>query len=85
VPQNCDKGLRYVKPVADQANSKAMITMGALYATGHCVARDLPTAYRYFALALRKDPDNTALKQNAEMVWSKMTPTERQQAIRLTQ
>ena len=85
VPQNCEKGLRYLKPVADQSNSKAMITMGALYATGHCVARDLPTAYRYFALALRKDPDNAALKQNAEMVWGKMTPTERQQAIRLTQ
>jgi hypothetical protein len=85
VPQSCEKGLRYVKPSAEQSNPKAMITMGALYATGHCVSRDLPTAYRYFALALRKDPENSALKQNAEMVWGQMTQSERQLAIRLTQ
>jgi hypothetical protein len=85
VPQDCARGLKTVKPAADQSNAKAMITMGALYATGHCVSRDLPTAYRFFALALRKDPENAALKQNVEMVWSQMTQLERQQAIRLTQ
>jgi uncharacterized protein len=85
VPQDCTRGLRYVKPAADQSVPKAMITMGALYATGHCLSRDLPTAYRYFALALRKDPENAALKQNAEMVWGQMTASERQQAIRMTQ
>ena len=84
VPQSCEKGLRYVKPAADQSNPKAMITMGALYATGHCLSRDLPTAYRYFALALRQDPENSALKQNTEMVWGQMTQSERQLAIRLT-
>lgn len=85
LPQNCERGLKLVRPAADAANGKAMITMGALYATGHCVNRDLPTAYRYFALALRKDPENGPLKQNAEMVWGQMTQSERQQAIRLTQ
>jgi zinc-ribbon domain len=85
VPQNCERGLRYVKPAADQSNPKAMITMGALYATGHCISRDLPTAYRYFALALRLDPENGPLRQNAEMVWKQMTAEERKQAIRLTQ
>lgn len=85
VPQNCEKGLRYVKPAADQSNPKAMITMGALYATGHCLSRDLPTAYRFFALALRGDPDNGPLRQNAEMVWKQMTAEERKQAIRMTQ
>ena len=85
VPQDCTRGLRYVKPAADQANPKAMITMGALYATGHCLSRDLPTAYRFFALALRKDPENGPLKQNAQMVWTQMTDAERQQAIRMTQ
>lgn len=85
VPQDCTRGLRYVKPAADQSNPKAMITMGALYATGHCLSRDLPTAYRFFALALRKDPENGALKRNAEMVWSQMTAAEREQAIRMTQ
>ncbi len=85
VPQNCERGLHYVKPAADQSNPKAMITMGALYATGHCLSRDLPTAYRFFALALRGDPDNAPLRQNAEMVWKQMTAEERKQAIRLTQ
>ena len=85
VPQDCARGLRAVKPAADSGKVNAMITMGALYATGHCISMDLPTAYRFFALALRKDPDNAALKENVEMVWSKMTQSEKQQAIRLTQ
>jgi len=84
-PQNCERGLHYVKPAADQSNPKAMITMGALYATGHCLSKDLPTAYRYFALALRGDPENGPLRQNAEMVWKQMTAEERKQAIRMTQ
>jgi hypothetical protein len=84
-PQNCERGLHYVKPAADQSNPKAMITMGALYATGHCLSRDLPTAYRFFALALRNDPENGPLRQNAEMVWKQMTAEERKQAIRMTQ
>jgi hypothetical protein len=85
VPQNCERGLRLVKPAAEQSNPKAMITMGALYATGHCLSRDLPTAYRFFALALRNDPENGPLRQNAEMVWKQMTAEERKQAIRMTQ
>jgi TPR repeat protein len=85
VPQNCERGLHYVKPAADQSDARAMITMGALYATGHCLSRDLPTAYRFFALALRADPENGPLRQNAEMVWKQMTAEERKQAIRLTQ
>ena len=85
VPQNCERGLRLVKPAAEQSNPKAMITMGALYATGHCISRDLPTAYRFFALALRNDPENGPLRQNAEMVWKQMTAEERKQAIRMTQ
>ena len=85
VTQDCGRGLKTIKPAADQSNARAMITMGALYATGHCVGKDLPTAYRFFALALRKDPENAALKQNVERVWGQMTQSERQQAIRITQ
>jgi hypothetical protein len=84
-PQNCERGLHYVKPAADHSNPKAMITMGALYATGHCLSRDLPTAYRFFARALRLDPENAALRQNTERVWKQMTAEERKQAVRLTQ
>ena len=34
VRQDCDRGLRILKPAADHANPKAMIEMGALYSRG---------------------------------------------------
>jgi len=85
VPQDCDRGLRLLRPAADQANPKAMIEMGALYSAGLCTPRDLPTAYRWFALALRKDPDNQALQGDLQKLWGEMTQPERQLAIRLSQ
>jgi len=85
VPQNCDRGLRLLKPAADQANPKAMIEMGALYSAGLCTPHDLPTAYRWFALALRKDPDNQSVKADLEKLWGEMTQAERQLAIKLSQ
>jgi hypothetical protein len=85
VRQDCDRGMRLLKPSADQSNSKAMISMGALYTTGTCTPRDLPTAYRWFALALHKDPNNQALQDDLQQLWSQMTPPERQLAIKLSQ
>lgn len=85
VPQNCDHGLRILKPLADQSNPKAMIEMGALYSAGLCTPRDLPTAYRWFALALRKDPDNQPLQGDLQKLWGEMTQPERQLAIKLSQ
>jgi TPR repeat protein len=85
VPQNCDRGLHLLKPLADQANAKAMIEMGALYSAGLCTPRDLPTAYRWFALALRKDPDNQPLQGDLQKLWGEMTQPERQLAIKLSQ
>jgi len=85
VSQDCDHGLRLLKPSAEQSNPKAMISLGALYSTGTCTPRDLPTAYRWFAMALHKDPDNQALQNNLQKLWSQMTPPERQLAIKLSQ
>jgi len=85
VPQDCERGLRILKPAADQANAKAMIEMGALYSAGLCTPRDLPTAYRWFALALRKDPTNQALNADLQKLWGEMTQPERQLAIKLSQ
>jgi TPR repeat protein len=85
VPQDCDRGLRLLKPAADQANPKAMIEMGALYSAGLCTPRDLPTAYRWFALALRKDPGNQPLQADLNKLWGEMTQPERQLAIRMSQ
>lgn len=84
VRQDCDEGLRLLKPAA-QANPKAMITLGSLYSTGTCTPRDLPTAYRWFAMALHKQPDNVALQDDLKKLWGQMTPPERQLAIRLSQ
>jgi hypothetical protein len=83
--QDCDRGLRMLKTPADQSNPKAMISLGALYSTGTCTPRDLPTAYRWFALALHKEPDNQALQDDLQRLWSQMTAPERQLAIKLSQ
>lgn len=83
--QDCDRGLRILKPAANAGNAKAMIEMGALYSAGLCTPHDLPTAYRWFALALRKDPSNDAVQSDLQKLWSEMTQPERQLAIKLSQ
>jgi zinc-ribbon domain len=85
VGQDCDRGMRLLKPAADQANPRAMIEMGALYSAGLCTPHDLPTAYRWFALALRKDPNNQSVQTDLEKLWGEMTQPERQLAIKLSQ
>jgi len=62
-----------------------MVSLGALYSAGLCTPRDLPTSYRWFALALRKEPDNRALQTDLQKLWSEMTIPERQLAIKLSQ
>jgi len=84
-PQDCERGMRLLKPQANKANPKAMVEMGALYSAGLCTPRDLPTAYRWFALALRKDPSNTSLHADLTKLWGEMTQPERQLAIKMTQ
>jgi outer membrane biosynthesis protein TonB len=85
VPQDCDRGLRLLKPMATQKNPKAMIEMGALYSAGLCTPHDLPTAYYWFALASRKDPSNESINADLQKLWGEMTQPERQLAIKLTQ
>jgi hypothetical protein len=85
IPQDCERGLRMLKPAADQANPKAMIALGTLYSSGTCTPRDLPTAYRWFARALHKQPDNPVLQNDLQKLWSQMTQPERQLAIKLSQ
>jgi TPR repeat protein len=85
VRQDCDHGMRLLKPAAEQSNPNAMISLGALYSTGTCAPRDLPSAYRWFALALHKQPDNQPLQDDLQKLWSHMTQPERQLAIKLSQ
>jgi hypothetical protein len=85
VPQDCDRGLGAMRPLATAADPKAMIALGALYTTGTCVPRDLPTAYSWYAKALRVNSDNMTLQQDMKQIWGQMTAPERQLAIRLSQ
>lgn len=80
--ENCTSAIKYLKMAADQQHAKARSMMGTMYATGHCVPRDLPSSYRWFALALRVDPNNSVLEKNLTGVWNQMTPPERQLATR---
>src|SRR5215472_4140160 len=82
VPENCDLAEKNIRTAAGHSNARALTLMGAMYATGHCVARDLPTAYRWFAKALHQDPSNTRVQQDLEILWKQMTPEERQLATR---
>jgi TPR repeat protein len=85
VTQDCDRGLRLLKPAAVHSNARAMESLGALYSSGTCAPRDLPTAYRWFALALRQEPENQRVQSDLQDLWSKMTQPERQLAIKLSQ
>ena len=77
-PQDCERAQRNLQIGARQSNARAQTLLGAMYATGHCVNRDLPTAYRWFAKALHGDPGNSRVQRDLEVLWKQMTPEERQ-------
>jgi cytoskeletal protein RodZ len=83
--ENCDEAVKYLKSASAKSNAKARSAFGTMYATGHCVPRDLPTSYLWFALALRVDPNNQILEKDLNAVWNQMTPPERQMATRMKQ
>jgi len=82
VRANCDLALKSLLSAATRSHARAQSTLGTMYSTGHCVTRDLPSAYKWFAKALRSDPNNTRLEQDLSVVWRQMTPGERQLATR---
>ena len=82
VPEDCERAQRNLQIAARQSNAKAQTLLGAMYATGHCVGRDLPSAYRWFAKALHGDPSNSRVQRDLEVLWKQMTPEERQLAMK---
>ncbi len=82
VPEDCARAQRNLQIGARGSNAKAQTLLGAMYATGHCVGRDLPTAYRWFAKALHGDPGNSRVQRDLEVLWKQMTPEERQVAMK---
>jgi len=83
--ENCAEAVKSLKAASVKSNAKARSAFGTMYATGHCVPRDLPTSYVWFALALRVDPNNQILEKDLNAVWNQMTPPERQMATRMKQ
>ena len=81
LPQNCGRAESSLRTAALHGNSKAQTVLGTMYATGHCVGRDLPTAYRWFARALRQEPQNSRISTDLQVLWRQMTPQERQLAM----
>jgi hypothetical protein len=80
VPRNCTRAEASLRTAATHGNTKAQTVLGTMYATGHCVGRDLPTAYRWFARALHQDPQNSRISADLQVLWRQMTPQEKQLA-----
>jgi len=80
VPQNCSRAESSLRTAATHGNTKAQTVLGTMYATGHCVGRDLPTAYRWFARALHQEPQNSRISADLQVLWRQMTPQEKQLA-----
>jgi cytoskeletal protein RodZ len=79
--KSCDQALTYLQSAANMGNAKARSQLGALYATGHCVALDRAKAYEWFSLAADTGNRNVWVERNRTMLWSQMSEDERQRAI----
>jgi TPR repeat protein len=82
VRQNCDLAQKSLLMAAENSNIQAQSTLATMYATGHCVPRSLPLAYRWFAKASHLEPSNSRIEQDLEILWQQMTPEEKQIAIK---
>ncbi len=81
-PASCSLAEKSLQAAAERGSGKADSVLGTMYATGHCVGRDLPLAYRWFAKALAQDPSNDRLQRDLQVLWNQMTSEERQIAMR---
>lgn len=82
VAENCAEAMKYLKEASARQSAKAQSAFGTMYATGHCVPRDLPTSYTWFARALHADPNNPILEKDLTAIWNQMTPPERETATK---
>jgi hypothetical protein len=82
VKQNCEQGLVYLRAATKANEPAAAMQMGALYASGHCVAHDRVMAYRWFNSAHELEPDNQEIRSDLDHLWAQMTAHERRQVGR---
>ena len=81
VPQNCGRAQDSLRSAADRGNFQAVSDLATMYSTGHCVKKDLPTAYRWFVKALHQQPNNGRISTDLQVLWNQMTPEEKQVAM----
>jgi TPR repeat protein len=81
VEADCGRASKTLLAAAARSSAKAQSVLGTMYATGHCVTRDVPTAYRWFAKALHQDPGNIRIQRDLEVLWQQMTEEERKLAM----
>lgn len=86
VPVDCDRAQKDLLAAAKHSRHstvKADRALGTMYATGHCVIRDLPLAYHWLARAQRQNrrPD-PKLAADMKKLWNQMSPEERTLAMR---
>jgi hypothetical protein len=81
VAQNCNAALGILRNASDRGNPRAEIKLGALYATGNCVAPDRVAAYRHFSRAIAAQPNNVYLEESRSRLWKDMNDAERKQAM----
>lgn len=81
VPQNCGRAQDSLRSAADRGSFQAVSDLATMYSTGHCVKKDLPTAYRWFVKALHQQPSNNRISTDLQVLWNQMTPEEKQVAM----
>lgn len=81
VEQNCGRAQDSIRAAADHASVQALTDLGTMYSTGHCVRKDLPTAYRWYVKALHQQPSNPRISSDLQALWNQMTPQEKQIAM----
>ncbi len=82
VAQNCGLALQDLRAAAP-VNAEAASLLGTMYASGHCVDKNLAPAYRWYARALHKEPSSTRFQKDLTALWNQMTPAEKQAAVRI--
>jgi len=82
VPKNCERARSSLFTAAERDNPAAQSILGTMFATGHCVAVDLPTAYRWLARAERQQPRNAQVTGTMRIVWKEMSSEEQELAVR---
>jgi hypothetical protein len=83
VVKDCGRALQDLRTAA-RTNAEAASLLGTMYASGHCVGRNLAPAYHWYARALHREPGNTRFQSDLEVLWKQMTPEDRRAALRIT-